>query len=107
MCPADSCGHVSLDLTGEMQSVALDLIKAMGLDKNIQEEFIERGESWDAIAQDTNIKERYKRDFARRLWICIRMEGSGASKATGGDRPKGSDEMPQRGQMRSPLKLPF
>lgn len=50
-----------------MQSVALDLIKAMGLDKNIQEEFTERGENWDVIVQDTNIKERCKRDFARRL----------------------------------------
>ena len=80
---SDSWAHVSLELKGEVLFVELDLIKAMGLDKNIQEDLTGE-ESQDEIVSDTNIKERYKTGFARKLQVTIRTEGTGSSEAKEG-----------------------
>lgn len=89
-CPADSQGHMSLELIGEMKLVELDLIKAMGLE-NIQEVFIEREGSQDEIAQDTNIKERYKEGLCKEIMNegQIQMERSGDSETMRGEIVQG------------------
>lgn len=89
-CSADSQGHMSLELIGEMKLVELDLIKAMGLE-NIQEVFIEREGSQDEIAQDTNIKERYKEGLCKEIMNegQIQMERSGDSETMRGEIVQG------------------
>lgn len=76
------------------------MIKAKGLEKNHQEEFIEREEGQNEIAQDTDIKERHKTDF-------VRTKKMVPQKPREEKSPREGDEMPQWSQDRSQLKLPF
>lgn len=76
------------------------MVKAKGLEKNIQEEFIEREESQDEIAQDTNIEERHKMGFVRTKKVV-------SQKPREENLSREGDEMLQWSQDRSQLKLPF
>lgn len=103
MCPADRWGQMSLELMGEMQLVELDLIKAIGWEANIQEEFTERGKSgWNCT------RHKYQSDIQDGLCkICsVRMEGMLPPKPWEEKLSRESEEIPRQGQKTSQLKRP-